>query len=203
MSKNSGLQSTGLTSTKKYHRVQRKNLLLGLLLIVGLVGTTYEANRYNKISTVNRALLAGEVITDDSYPFNKKFADAYHQGKTSNFKIAVQGFGQLLEAPSKQDENKPHLSQQQQSHIHFNIANNLFHLGLQRLPGEDGALQEDAVFAYLQAKAAYEQALKLNPTLQPAKFNLSLLLSIIPKNMKTIAKDQSGMEISNLPQGLP
>lgn len=203
MSSNSGLQSTGLTSTKKSHRVKHKNQLLGLLLIIGLVGTAYEANHYNKISKVNRALLAGEVVNDDNYPFNKKFADAYHQGKTGNFKLAVQGFGQLLEAPSKQDENKPQLSQEQLSQIHFNVANNLFHIGLQRLPNDDGTLQDDAVYAYMQAKTSYEQALKLNPTLQPAKFNLSLLLSIIPKNMKTSAKDQSGMEISNLPQGLP
>ncbi len=209
MSSNPSLKSTGLTNAKgspgqkQSHRVKRKNQLLGLLLMIGLIGTSYEAYSYNKISQVNRALLAGKVINDDDYPFNKKFADAYHQGKTGNFKLAVQGFGQLLEAPNKQHEDSQHINQEQLSQIHFNIANNLFHTGLQRLVNADGTLQDDAVYAYMQAKTAYEQALKLNPTLQPAKFNLSLLLSVIPKNMKASAKEQSGMEISNLPQGLP
>ncbi len=95
------------------------------------------------------------------------------------------------------------MSTELKSLIHFNIANNLFRAGLQRLVAADGAIQEEAKFDYLQAKASYEQALKLDPTLRAAKFNLSLLLSVIPSNIKTVAQERSGMEISNLPQGLP
>ena len=102
-----------------------------------------------------------------------------------------------------QQENTFQVTPELKSQIHFNIANNLFHSGLQRLVAEDGAIQEEAKFDYLQAKASYEQALKLNPDAQAAKFNLSLLLSVIPGNIKTVAQDPSGMEISNLPQGLP
>jgi len=36
-----------------------------------------------------------------------------------------------------------------------------------------------------------------------AKFNLSLLLSVLPADMKHGEKEQSGMELSNLPIGLP
>jgi mxaK protein len=185
------------------NRVNRKNQLLGLMLLAGLIGTTYEIYQINKIEKVNRALLSGEVVTDGSYPFHKKFSDAYQQGKTGNFKLAIQGFGQLLEAPKKQQEQTFVVSQELKAKLQFNIANNLFHTGFQRLIGTDGEIQDESLFAFMQAKSSYEQALKLEPTLQAAKFNLSLLLSIMPKNMKPSGKEQSGMEISNLPQGLP
>src|SRR5690606_10660412 len=113
-----------------------------------------------------------------------------------------QGFGQLLEA-NKQKDSTFIVTEDLKSRIHFNVANHLFRSGLQRFVASDGAIQEEAKFAYLQAKASYEQALKLDPSLQAAKFNLSLLLSIISGNLKTVAQDPSGLEISNLPQGLP
>ena len=187
----------------KKNTISRKNQLLVLVLLVGLAGTAYEAYQTNKIGKVNAALLAGEVVNDDSYPVHKKFADAYHQGKTGNFKHAVQGFGQTLELANKKDSQAFEVSQALKSNIHYNIGNNLFRSGLQRLVTADGEIQEQAKFDYLQAKSAYEQALKLDPSSRAAKFNLSLLLGVIPSNIKTVPQDPSGMEISNLPQGLP
>jgi mxaK protein len=55
----------------------------------------------------------------------------------------------------------------------------------------------------MQAKASFEQSLRLNPDNRRAKFNLSLLNSVIPINMKNAPKDQSGVELSNTPIGLP
>jgi mxaK protein len=55
----------------------------------------------------------------------------------------------------------------------------------------------------MQAKAAFEQSLRLNPENRRAKFNLSLLNSVTPINMKSAPKDQSGVELSNIPVGLP
>jgi len=185
------------------HSTNRKNQLVGLLLMVGLVGTIYEVYQTNKIGKINHALRTGEVFNGESYPFHKKFADAYQQGKTGNFKHAVQGFGQTLEFAHKKDEQTFEMSQSIKSNIHYNIGNNLFRSGLQRLVTADGAIQEEAKFDYLQAKSSYEQALKLDPTSRAAKFNLSLLLGVIPSNIKTVPQDPSGMEISNLPQGLP
>lgn len=187
----------------KKHAINRKNQLLILLLTVGLVGTAYEAYQTNKIGKVNRALRTGEVLNDESYPFYKKFSDAYQQGKTGNFKHAVQGFGQTLALANKKGEQVFEVSNVLKSNIHYNIGNSLFRSGLQRLVTADGAIQEEAKFDYLQAKSSYEQALKLDPTSRAAKFNLSLLLGVIPGNIKTVPQDPSGMEISNLPQGLP
>ncbi|MDP1765311.1 MAG: hypothetical protein Q8K83_00265 [Methylotenera sp.] len=187
----------------KKHAINRKNQLLILLLIVGLLGTTYEAYQTNKIGKVNAALLAGEVLNDDGYPFHKKFSDAYQQGRAGSFKHAVQGFGQTLEFANKKGEQAFEVSNALKSNIHYNIGNNLFRSGLQRLVTAEGEIQEEAKFDYLQAKASYEQALRLDPGSRAAKFNLSLLLGVIPSNIKTVPQDPSGMEISNLPQGLP
>lgn len=187
----------------KKHAVNRKNQLLILLLAVGLIGTTYEAYQAHKINKVNHALHTGEVLNDEGYPFHRKFSDAFHQGKTGNFKHAVQGFGQTLELANRKEEPVFEVSNALKSDIFYNIGNNLFRSGLQRLVAADGAIQEEAKFDYLQAKAAYEQALKLDPTARAAKFNLSLLLGVISGDIKTVPQDPSGMEISNLPQGLP
>lgn len=187
----------------KKHAVNRKNQLLILLLIVGSIGTVYEAYQMSKIGKVNRALQSGEVFNDESYPFHKKFADAYQQGKTGNFKHAVQGFGQTLELANKKGEQVFKVSNSLKSNIQLNIGNNLFRSGLQRLVTAEGEIQEQAKFDYLQAKASYEQALRFDPTSRAAKFNLSLLLGVIPDNIKTVPQDPSGLEISNLPQGLP
>lgn len=187
----------------KTHAVNRKNQLLLLLLTVGLIGTTYEAYQMHKINKVNQALRIGEVVNDENYPFHRKFSDAYHQGKTGNFKHAVQGFGQTLELANRKEEPVFEVSNALKSNIFYNVGNNLFRSGLQRLVAADGAIQEEAKFDYLQAKVAYEQALKLDPSSQVAKFNLSLLLGLISGDIKTVPQDSSGMEISNLPQGLP
>ncbi|SDK73052.1 mxaK protein [Methylophilus rhizosphaerae] len=185
------------------NHLTRKNQVLGALLIVGVLGSGYEGYQVNKIATANATLQRGEVLEGDAFPFHQKFADAYQQGKTDNYKHAVQNFSQLLEAPKKHDEQVFEPDQHLKSQIHFNIGNHLFHAGLQRMVEPDGALQEQAKFDYLQARTAYEQALKLDPANQAAKFNLSLLHGVIPKHIKTVPQDPSGMEISNLPQGLP
>ena len=185
------------------NHLTRKNQVLGLLFIVGVLGSAYEGYQVHTISAANGLLQAGEVLEGDPFPFHQKFADAYQQGKTGNYKHAIQNFGQLLEAPKQQDTSVFEPSQALKSQIHFNIGNHLFRSGLQRLVETDGSIQEQAKFDYLQARAAYEQSLKLDPGNQAAKFNLSLLHGVIPKHIKTVPQDPSGMEISNLPQGLP
>jgi len=185
------------------NRIVRINQILGLIFLTGLIGCSYELYQLKKIDKVNGQLLSGQVLDTETYPFHQKYSDAYQQAKSRNYKHAIQGFGQLLEPPKKDQENQFEIDQKLKSQIHFNIANNLFRSGLQRLVTEEGELQEQSKFDYLQAKSSYEQALKLDSHSKASKFNLSLLLSIIPKNIKTVAQDPSGMEISNLPQGLP
>ncbi|MES2181975.1 MAG: hypothetical protein V4493_07730 [Pseudomonadota bacterium] len=175
-------------------RIHRSNIIFGSLLFIGLLGTGYEAYQYHRIDKVNHAILAGEQITDDAYPYQQKFAAAFDQGENKDYKHAVQTYGQLLEITPTLDE---------QAKIQFNIANNLFVSGLIRRINDDGTLQDEARYAYSQAKIAYEQSLRLAPTSEVAKFNLSLLHSVMFNNMKPAPKDQSTMELSNLPIGLP
>ncbi len=175
-------------------RVHRSNIIFSLLLVIGLIGAAYEAYLYNKITKVNRAISAGEQITDDSYPYQQKFAAAYDQGEKKDYKHAVQTYGQLLDTSPNAAE---------QAKIQFNIANNLFISGLIRRINDDGTLQDEARYGYSQAKIAYEQSLRLEPNNLNAKFNLSLLNSVMFNNMKPAPKEQSTMELSNLPIGLP
>lgn len=174
--------------------IHKSNIVFGLLLTVGLIGSLYEVYQYNKIAKVNHTIQADQQIADASYPYLQKFAAAYDQGRKSDYKHAVQTYGQLL-------DTSPSLAEQ--AKIQFNIGNNLFVFGLIRRINDDGTLQDDARYAYSQAKIAYEQALRLTPGSLAAKFNLSLLNSVMLNNMKPAPKEQSTMELSNLPIGLP
>lgn len=174
--------------------IKNSNVIFGTLLMIGLAGAGYEALQIHKINQVNQTLKAGQLVTDDSYPYLQKFTAAYDQGNKKDYKHAVQTYGQLL-------ETKPSLAQQ--AKIQYNIGNNLFVFGLIRIINEDGTLQDEARYAYTQAKMAYEQALRIAPQDRTAKFNLSLLHSVMANNMKPAPKDQSTMELSNLPIGLP
>lgn len=170
------------------------NIIFGLLLCLGLTSAAYTGYQSQKIGLVNRAILADQQIQDDDYPYQQKFSAAYDQGRKQDYKHAVQTYGQLLEtSPSLHEQAK----------LQFNIGNNLFVSGLIRRVNDDGSLNDDARYAYAQAKLAYEQSLRLEPMSSIAKFNLSLLHAVMSKNMKPSPKEQSTMELSNLPVGMP
>ncbi|HSI22041.1 MAG TPA: hypothetical protein VK959_03355 [Methylophilaceae bacterium] len=176
------------------NRLKRKNIVLGLMLVIGLAGTAYETYQTWHIEGINAALASGQLVTDEAYPFQKKFSAAYDQGQHQDYKHAVQTYGQLLEmAPETADRAR----------IQFNIANNLFLSGLERRLNDDGTLKDEARYAFTQARMGYEQALRTDPGLRTAKFNLSLLHGVMPAGTKGAPKEQSGMQLSNLPIGLP
>lgn len=174
--------------------IKNSNLIFGALLFIGLAGVGYEALQINQIAKVNRMIAAGQLITDGRYPYLQKFTAAYDQGNKQDYKHAVQTYGQLLETSPPLDA---------QAKIQYNIANNLFIFGLIRRINDDGTYQDEARYSYIQAKIAYEQSLRIDPLNRAAKFNLSLLHSVMANRMKPAPKDQSTMELSNLPIGLP
>ena len=174
--------------------IKNSNVVFGAFFVIGLLGTGYEAYQIHHITKVNQTLAAGQLVTNDAYPYLQKFTAAYDQGNKKDYKHAVQTYGQILETqPSLPDQAK----------IQYNIGNNLFVFGLIRRINDDGTLQDEARYAYTQAKMAYEQSLRIEPQDRAAKFNLSLLHSVMANNMKPAPKDQSTMELSNLPIGLP
>jgi mxaK protein len=175
-------------------RIKTSNLLFSLLLLLGLAGSAFEGYQLWKKNQVNQALLAGKIITDEAFPYEKKFSSAYAQGNKQGYKHAVQTYGQLLDTSPPEAE---------QAKIQFNIANNLFTSGLIRRINDDGTLQDDARYAYTQAKLAYEQSLRLAPDTTEAKFNLSLLHVMMARGMNPSEREDSTMELSNLPIGLP
>ena len=175
------------------------NTIAGLILCTGLLGGAYTLHQLQQAHEVNQALRSGGEINNEDYALQRKFAEAYFQGAANNYKHAVQNYSQLLESADKQGK----LTQEDRAQIYFNIGNNLFRSGLIRLVNPDGNLQDEAKYAYAQGMVAYEQALRLAPNLSAAKFNLSLLHAVIPDNMQIAKREQTGMELSNLPIGLP
>lgn len=174
--------------------IKNSNVILGVLVITGIVVSAFEAYQINKISKVNHLIATEQLVKDESYPYLQKFTAAYDQGNKKDYKHAVQTYGQILEtSPSLVDQAK----------VQYNIGNNLFVFGLIRRINDDGTLQDEARYAYTQAKMAYEQSLRIEPQNRAAKFNLSLLHSVMANKMKPAPKDQSTMELSNLPIGLP
>jgi len=174
--------------------IKNSNVIFGVLLIAGLVGSAYEAYQINKILKVNYLIATEQLVKNEAYSYLQKYTAAYDQGNKKDYKHAVQTYGQILEtSPSLADQAK----------IQYNIGNNLFVFGLIRRINDDGTLQDEARYAYTQAKMAYEQSLRIEPQDHAAKFNLSLLHSVMANKMKPAPKDQSTMELSNLPIGLP
>lgn len=174
--------------------IKSSNVIFAILILAGLMGVSYEVLQSIKIAKVNHLISADQLVKDESYPYLQKFTAAYNQGNKQDYKHAVQTYGQLL-------ETSPTLIEQ--AKIKYNIANNLFVFGLIRRINDDGTLQDEARYAYTQAKIAYEQSLRIDAQNRAARFNLSLLHSVMANNMKPAPKDQSTMELSNLPIGLP
>lgn len=170
------------------------NTLWTALTLAGLAGVLYFGWQLHAARALNAQLAAGEVIKTGGQAYLQKFTAAYDQGQHGDYKHAVQTYGQALALSPPADELP---------HIHFNIGNNLFLSGLVRTVNEDGSFQDEARYAFTQAKIAYEQALRLQPEDQAAKFNLSLLHSVMARGMQAASKEQSHMELSNLPIGLP
>jgi mxaK protein len=174
--------------------IKNSNLIFGVLLITGLIGSIYEGLQINNIIKINHLISMDQLVKNEAYPYLQKFTAAYDQGHKKDYKHAVQTYGQILEtSPSLSDQAK----------IQYNIGNNLFTFGLIRRINEDGTLQDEARYAYVQARMAYEQSLRIEPQDRAAKFNLSLLHSVMANKMKPASKEQSTMELSNLPIGLP
>lgn len=173
---------------------KKTNWLWGTITVAGILGALYAGWQLHTLRELNQQIQSGTLVKDKTYPYLQKFTAAYDQGLHGDYKHAVQTYGQLLELLPPASEL---------SHIHFNIGNNLFISGLVRTVNEDGSFQDEARYAFTQAKISYEQSLRLQPDDQAAKFNLSLLHSVMARGMQAGNKEQSHMELSNLPIGLP
>jgi len=181
-------------------RVKLKNILLFICVIIGLLGMLIEGKKNLSTSEINATLRSGQLLKNEAYPLESKFSSAYYQGQNRDYKHAVQTYMQLLEGKTTTTKQ---LNDHQKANIQYNIGNNLLSAGLYQALNDDGSLQDEAKFSFLQAKMAYEHALRISPEMLIAKFNLSLLNSITPDNMKSATKEKSGVELSNLPVGLP
>lgn len=171
--------------------------MLGLLLL-STAGAVYSGMLYWQATQINHRLARGERIDADASPVLQKFSAAAFQSRNGDYKHAVQTYGQLLELRSQYQLTDVALAP-----VQYNIGNNLFQSALVRRQNDDGSIADEARYDLAQAKIAYEQALRLNPDYGPAKFNLSLLNSILSEASQAAAQGQAGVELSNIPIGLP
>lgn len=167
------------------------------VLLLSTASALYSGRLYWHDSARNTQILHGELIKDDD-PYLEKFSAAAFQSSKGDYKHSVQTYGQLLELKAKLK-----LSNAQLAPVQYNIGNNLFRAALVRRQNEDGSLADEARYDLAQAKIAYEQALKLDPAYGPAKLNLSLLNAILSAATPPTPDAQAGVELSNLPIGLP
>ncbi len=187
-------------TTKINSKIKLKNIILLSCAVIGLIGMFFVGKQYLSTKSINDVLRSDQLLKNEAYPLESKFTSAYYQGENKDFKHAVQTYMQLLER--KTNTENP-LSKQQKANIQYNIGNNLLSAGLYRTLNDDGSLKDESKYSFLQARIAYEQALRTSPNMLNAKFNLSLLNAIMPTNMKSTPKERSGVELSNLPVGLP
>lgn len=170
------------------------NVIFTIFLLVGLLGTADQLYQLNKINRLNQMIAHGELVKDADYPYLNNFSIAYSEAQKNDYKHAIRAYGKLLEnAPSSTDE----------ANIEYNIANSLFLSGLNQKMNDDGSFSEEALYAYIQAKIAYEQSLRIKPEQRAAKFNLSLLDLMMLTHLKQAPQEKPAMELSNLPVGLP
>lgn len=187
-------------TTKTNSSTKLKNIFLIICAVAGLIGLVMEGRQYLQTNKINSVLSTGKLLKNEAYPLESKFSSAYYQGKNKDYKHAVQTYTQLLEDKAKSGAA---LTVKQKANIQYNIGNNLLSAGLYRSLNDDGTLSDESKYSFLQARIAYEHALRTAPNMLSAKFNLSLLNSIMPKNMNSTTKEKSGVELSNLPVGLP
>lgn len=175
-------------------RIKGYNLLFGLLAIAGAIGTAYEGYQWLQQRNINSQIQAGQLVNNEAHPFESKFMAAYKLGEAGDHKHALQSYTQLLETLP---------TPEQQARVQYNIGNNLMQSAMKRRLNDDGSLKDEAKYDLSQARIAYEQALRLKPEARQAKFNLSLMLALMPQGLEGGKKEQEGMELSNIPVGLP
>ena len=169
------------------------------MLVLGIGGTLVVGKHLYDIEQFNKAVTSNSNVSNDSYKFEAKFANAYQLARNGRFQDASQLFGQLMEMPA---------TKTQRSAVQYNLGNIFLMRGLMvnhnASEGGNGKVKDEAEYLINQAKLAYQQSLRLNPYFMDAKYNLDRVLRLLPEN--SVAKndqDELGIVMGNIPSGLP
>ena len=168
--------------------------ILTVTAIASGLGALWQANRIRQVESFNQAVLAGKTPTTDTQSFEAKFSAAYWLAKSGRYQDSTLLFLQLLE----------NASPTQQAAVQYNLGNIFFLRGI-AINGQDMTVRDEAMYLFKQAKTAYMQSLRMDPTRWEARHNMDRILMLLPEEESPGVgdSDRAGLIMGNIPVGLP
>ncbi len=181
------IQFINLTSKKL-------TFLLILIAAISAGASIYELKRIHQIEDFNKAISEGKPPQTDKESFEAKFATAYWLAKNERYKEATLLFNHLNEKANPT----------QRSAIQHNIGNIFFLRGL-AINGTNNTVKNETEYLMFQAKAAYQQSLRIENMHWDTRHNLDRLLIMLPATPTPGVgdSDSPGLIMGNIPVGLP
>ena len=164
------------------------------ILLISLFLAVNEYEKINQLNIINKKLLNNELIINDDYEELSLYSSAYLLGIQGEYENALEKYNVLLKLFPK-----THIIDV----IYYNIGTLYLRDALTKPLSDDGKLTVENFQKIQSATIAYEKSLKLNPSNELARFNLSILYSSMPKEASKIISEQAVQELSNIPIGLP
>ena len=172
-------------------------VLTWLLIIVALAsafGSAYLYYRMGQIKAFNTAISTGKPPKTDLQSFEARFATAYWLANNERYKEATLLYNKAQNGATDA----------QKAAIQFNLGNIFFKRGL-FINGANMTVRDEAEYLFRQAKTAYQQSLRLDPSYWGARHNLDRLLTMLPGSPTPGVgeSDTPGIIMGNIPVGLP
>ena len=168
--------------------------IFGLILILSIFLTVNEYFNLKEHNKINNSLKANELVNSEQYEELSLFSSAYLLGKQGEYENSIEKYNLLLKLFP--DTNSIDI-------IYFNIGTVYLQDALSKPLSDDGKLTVENFQKLQSAIISYENALKVNPLNEIAKFNLSILYSSMPDKPSQLISDKAVQELSNIPIGLP
>ena len=164
------------------------------LSLLALLGVAYFQYQIAQVRAFNQAVMQGKPVKTEQQGFIAQFDTAYWLAKNERYKEAGILFSRLL--------NKA--TPAQKSMVYYNMGNIFFRRGL-IINGTNMTVRNEAEYLFFQAKAAYQNALRLNSHDWRARHNLDRLLTLLPATPTPGVgeSDSPGLIMGNIPVGLP
>jgi len=179
---------------KRFFTVTKITWLLVIFAVISALTSVYLWQRMQKIDAFNVAITTGKQPKTDLQSFEAKFATAYWLANNERYKEATLLFNNLQNTATPE----------QKAAIQFNLGNIFFKRGL-FINGTSMTVRDEAEYLFRQAKTAYQQSLRLDPSYWGARHNLDRILTMLPGTPTPGVgeSDTPGLIMGNIPVGLP
>jgi mxaK protein len=190
------LSTTKLSPVKvsRLFTVKKLSWLLIVIATISAISAAYNFNRMRQIDAFNAAISEGKAPKTDTQSFQAKFATAYWLAQNERYKEATLLFNKALNGATVE----------QKAAIQYNLGNIFFKRGL-IINGTSMTVRDEAEYLLRQAKTAYQQSLRLDPSNWGARHNMDRLLTMLPGTPTPGVgeSDTPGLIMGNIPVGLP